>query len=612
MKLYYLALLPSIVFLSMTACSKYEKKSNNENIGKLKNSISIEISNHKININDSYKNKEQTENNTNLKKVQDIQMSDKDYDFDDSIVTRDPILGQGYNSNTEEYLSQCVSDTESEIIYTGQPSSTVHQRTNMSFEELNSVINGRADGTTTFSSFSANGSFEYSSKAQRTKNSVTFTNIINYENNHITILKPYLNKDAYSLINKTTKSVNHISDDVCGNQFVSSLSLGAKLLITVKISLSDSLEAQKISGDLDVTVPAFGSIAGYITALDEKTAKDKSISIFIKQIGGDVSQLAAAIPLDALKCSLEDKNSRESCIRTLKELSNYGTNTFTPSLTKFINDKNNLNGLAVVDVDHSSYNRSPLIYIDDENKSDSIILTNNIPDYVKPFIEQARSELSQWYNFEQNIYIRAKDILSTRANEYQRNQLLEIQKSASENMKRYANAGISCYREMENCLEKKEDARKNAIKYELGILNLITVKPLFNLSGVWQDRNANILLNISQIGIGVDAISSQDENIYSHNYGIYMNSDTAHLDSDNIIEYNDGSNCIYNKKVVFFQKIEINKTILKKFERVYPNNCKIPIINCNLPGEKMYQENCKPSIYEKLLISMDNNYSYKL
>lgn len=181
----------------------------------------------------------------------------------------------------------------------------------------------------------------------------------NYENIRNTLVQPLLAESDYSLIDEKNHSINQITNDVCGDSFVSSVSLGAKLSITVKISLNDSIEARSILGELDVNAPNFGSISGYIKHMSNETAKNKSISIFIKQIGGNKSQLVEAIPREALACSLDNETTRNYCLVTLEKLIQYEKEVFIPSLKELKYNPNDLHGLTILSYNIFKYKDLP-------------------------------------------------------------------------------------------------------------------------------------------------------------------------------------------------------------------------------------------------------------
>lgn len=598
-----------ILFLplfSVISCQKEGKVSSNQTRNASSNHTAmIEISNHTIK--NSAENHKQNFLDKALNKLTKTNSDDLEY------TKSTPLLGQGYNSNTEEYLSQCVSDSASDIKYIGQATTEPRQQLNMTYDQLNTIINGKASGAVTMSTFSANGEFEYSSNAQHTENNITFTSFVNFDNIEIKLKKPRLSQSAYSLINFTTKQVSPIANDVCGDQFISGITLGAKLAITVKISMNDAIEARNIGGKLDVNMPNFGSIAGYLNSLTSETAKNKSISIYIVQVGGDVSQLGRSIPNNALKCSLDTPENRVACLDTLDALIKYQKNVFIPSVANLKYEPDNLHGLATASTFLSDYKDVAISYTEPTNKSNAIILVSPTPiKLVEYNIKQSRNDLALWYNFEKYIYSRTKELLSIRMNDYQKNLIQNIQNDAADNMKLYSLAGNSCYRDIENCIANKESAINNAKKYDATVLDFKPILPAMNISGYWFNSISNLILNIAQIGLNVDTIYSDEQNIQHHDFGMFTNANSIQAESESTTTAEDEI-CNFNKKIVYSLEQKNNKNYLLKYERILENKCGIPKSSCNLPNEKRFQQTCEPLVFELVqqqnILKILNNFS---
>ncbi|WGL60150.1 hypothetical protein QEJ31_00845 [Pigmentibacter sp. JX0631] len=594
---------------SVLSCQKDGKVSSNQTRNTSSNHTAmIEISNHTIK--NSAENHKQNFLDRALNKLTTTNSDEFEY------TKSTPLLGQGYNSNNDEYLSQCVSDSASDIEYFGQATTEPMQRLNMTYDQLNTIINGKASGNVSLSTFSANGEFEYSSNAQHTENNITFTNIVNFDNIKFNLSNPELSQSAYSLINFTTKQVSPIANDVCGNKFVSSITLGAKLAITVKISMNDAIEARNIGGKLDVNMPNFGSIAGYLNSLTSETAKNKSISIYIIQVGGDVSQLARAIPNNALKCSLDTPENRAACLDTLDALIKYQKSVFIPSVVNLKYETNNLHGLATTSTVLSDYRNNSISYTEPTNKSNAIILVSPTPiKLVDSNIKLSRNELANLYKFEKYIYSRTKELLSIRMNDYQKNLIQNIQNNAADNMKLYSLAGNSCYRDIENCIASKESAIHNAIEYDASVLDFKPILPAMNISGFWFNSILNISLNVAQIGINVDTIYTDEKNIQHHDYGMFTNANSIQADSESTTTVEDEV-CNFNKKVVYSLEQKNNKNYLLKYERILENKCGIPKSFCDLPNEKLFQQSCEPLVFQMIqeqnVLNILNNLAKKI
>jgi len=144
---------------------------------------------------------------------------------------------------------------------------------------------------------------------------------------------------------------------VCGDEFVTEITRGISLTVTVKFNFLTREDAAELSGDLSV-----GTSSPHIKLDQQATSRAAAartkVEIFAKQIGGNPQDLYNILPDEAPVCDLDDLTD---CEAILDNLYNYlndfihqrsaSASTYTPFTYKTESYSNYLNTRSLAGVD---------------------------------------------------------------------------------------------------------------------------------------------------------------------------------------------------------------------------------------------------------------------
>jgi hypothetical protein len=208
-------------------------------------------------------------------------------------------LGLGYDSTQHKLLFRsCVTGTS---ILSGNQSSTITLKRNMTFEDVNRTINGSLNVGLNIPIVKAKAGAEIALRHGATTLSETQSIVANY-----IFPTEMLDPDTIALNANGLKYAG--SPDVqskCGNEFIAEVHRGATLLTTLKVDYLNSNDQTKISGRLMIDF-VLGNIEGDFKYVDQKIIDRTTLTIEAEQRGGTPEELSRVIPDNVMKCSLAD------------------------------------------------------------------------------------------------------------------------------------------------------------------------------------------------------------------------------------------------------------------------------------------------------------------
>lgn len=234
----------------------------------------------------------------------------------------------------------------------------------------------------------------------------------------------YIRPTSYRLSSFAQKLLSKEFEDLrrqCGDQFVSSIKLGAYLNVSIHAEFLDSKDRQTYGGGvvLQAGLPSIGlgfSAGGGAVRITEKVRQSVVIRINVEQKGGNPEELVRHLPSTISVCNLDDL---EPCHLFLETLLAYAQNEFK---TQFKNNSDYI----VTSFEKENYADSSLAYFLPDNFSEERLKFRGL-------VRKIRSEINQSLQY----LTRAKRVLSsymTAIGEDRLNEVRSTKKLLSENI----------------------------------------------------------------------------------------------------------------------------------------------------------------------------------
>ncbi len=352
-----------------------------------------------------------------------------------------PFLGQAYNASSKNILNlKCVSYKETTTNEGSYLESSLKFATDMTSEEIINSLVGNLSVEVKFPLVKAKAGANYAAEAASTESSRNFS--IDY-----TIRGPSRKVDLESIglsaIGK--KYANEKSGDLqelCGDSFISEVTQGAKLFITMKFDFLNSHNKQEVGGflDFDMSNPAWKvKLEGSLKSIRSEDKKNISMSVMGIQIGGDVTGLSKILPANVASCSLEVP---EPCIKAMEMAMDYAQNDFVTGVKQ--------SGWSSIAYLTSKYNESGL---------DDLVPPQGYP-IVDEAVKIMQEEMNSRYAATLVHQKRASTIISQFASYIPSTLLAEIKDIKTKTIKNANNlvrGGVYCYENPnQKCLDQAE------------------------------------------------------------------------------------------------------------------------------------------------------------
>lgn len=240
-------------------------------------------------------------------------------------------LGQGYDIHKEEFVGRCVLGTaefagnqESRIAFERSLDQSTMQR------ELGFEVGVRAR----YGLFSGSAAAQFASESSASDYAdvTIYSHTVTFKNAKLRFpgLESGLTPEGQAA--KGSREGPYVGDNwpiTCGHEFVSQITLGAKLLISIKVEFSTREEKQSFSAEFSFNGPPV-SVKASLRQASKKFGKRASLSVQAYQLGGDVRRLASIFstssgPAPIVMASLDNP---EAVLGTLDAAVRYSSQDF--------------------------------------------------------------------------------------------------------------------------------------------------------------------------------------------------------------------------------------------------------------------------------------------
>ena len=234
-------------------------------------------------------------------------------------------LGYGFESDTQTLKSPCLSGFPQ---WAGAFESHVNYGQDLDLATLQNIFSGGANLGVKLSIFDVKGAADVAVKqaVDEYSSSISLTNEITLKRKALNF--PYLT--SHGLDELDNGKVKESVRAKCGDEFVKYVVYGASLFVNAKFSFQNKEDKLEFKGSARVSLAGIGELGGQIGHVSDKVKRNSKVTIYARQVGGDVEKLNSILTTDIITCSLADFD--KTCLPMLKRLVEYSKNEFPKGL----------------------------------------------------------------------------------------------------------------------------------------------------------------------------------------------------------------------------------------------------------------------------------------
>jgi hypothetical protein len=369
------------------------------------------------------------------------------------------VLGKGYNTKEERFAGDCVNGTTE---FAGAPESSVNFERSLSATETANSLGFAVGGKARYNSIQGSASAKFASDSSSNDYSEATIYSAEYRFKNAKLKYSGLTEVGKKASQGNGRFVWENWEKTCGHEFVEQIRLGAKLLISAKVEFSTKEDKKAFSAEFKIKGPAFAA-SGELSKASRRFGKSASVSVRAYQLGGDVSRLSsifgqgsnARVDSDGkqlhalLVCSMD---RIDACMRVLDSALSYATDTSEP--TSFPNQVRPTYDPARPD------GPAELAYI---TKPWSDLAFYPPPPVIAEGVRIARADLSQIFEEQLKKRNRISALVSGpfRLSPRQSANVDSASILLSENMSEIADGASVCYSDVEKCVSRVIEVKKN-------------------------------------------------------------------------------------------------------------------------------------------------------
>ena len=302
--------------------------------------------------------------------------------FADTIIPATPEigflqLGSGYDSKFQTRVSKCI---EGDISYTGNPKISDSFTKNATYDQFSSIL---FDGSSNSQLRSHFNEYNYAKEAAVTNLTLTYTDVRSITPQHVTLTNYRIPDSMQSLIFNSDGTVKDGVEVCCGDEFVTQIDIGAKLITNVKFLFNNPSDLKSFSDAMGDNINSINDITNRLSFIDAKILSNGKMILQAEQIGGDATQFSSAVNYSNFPvinvCTLSANSEKEAygqetpsiqtCLNSLNVISNYKAQFAEQSKDKNY-DPSVSKGWVTFNWMTTSYKNAPVTY---NNKSIQIV-----------------------------------------------------------------------------------------------------------------------------------------------------------------------------------------------------------------------------------------------
>ncbi len=254
------------------------------------------------------------------------------------------LLGWGYDRHTEGFTSKCAM-SRTPIRYAGTPTSSLTFNRDLTYEQMKTKFGLQVSGKAMLPTFNLSGGSRFAIDAASTDLSSSL--VINYDvrGRQAILEEPELTPNVRSTVSTWDPQIIRAQ---CGDAFVDSVELGARLLVSVRFDFSNADLKTDFDANIKLDFVSLFEVEGAAQVAFEKFKDQVTVTITATQIGGSVAKLtnilgATGTDTHVIKCGLAN---RDACESALQSILKYARDDFSAQLENLDYNPNAPGGAA--------------------------------------------------------------------------------------------------------------------------------------------------------------------------------------------------------------------------------------------------------------------------
>lgn len=203
-------------------------------------------------------------------------------------------LGQGYDVQREEFVGRCVRGATE---FAGNQESQLNFEHSLAEEQLHKELGFDVGAKVRYGLFSGGAAAQFASSSSSSEfcDVTTYSHVINLKNAKLSFPGLPAGLTPEGLAAKGAPEGPLVGDNwpvTCGQEFVSQVTLGAKLFISIRIEFASREEKQSFAAQFSFSGPPV-EVKANLEQASKRFSKRASLTLHAFQLGGDVRKLPA-------------------------------------------------------------------------------------------------------------------------------------------------------------------------------------------------------------------------------------------------------------------------------------------------------------------------------
>lgn len=362
-----------------------------------------------------------------------------------STVNLEADLGTSYHTEKEDFGAESCIATGT-VIRSGKAESILNFSTSMSEERAASSLGYSVGLKARFGVVSTNASAKFLNDVASSSLSVSavWESVYKFPVKKLILTSAKLNEIGESVRNNDERWA-----ETCGDEFVTEITEGARLLFSVRVDFASEQEKKDFSSEFSLSGP-FGGVNATMKKASERFGRRTKVTVSAYQVGGDVSKLSEVFGQSSdemvhfTKCTVGDF---DDCAKVIASALIYASNTTTGFPSQLANDSKF--GPATLSYRTASY-------------KDLGIYPTNYP-FADVVVKQSRKELSDMFEHQFRLKVLAHRLLQQNTLGDRVEIILGEEKKIESNIAAILEVSKVCYEDPKNCFDSVRALKMIAI-----------------------------------------------------------------------------------------------------------------------------------------------------
>ena len=203
-------------------------------------------------------------------------------------------LGQGYDVEKEEFVGRCaLGETE----FAGNQEAHLNFERSLTEDQSHKELGFDVGAKVRYGLFSGSAAAQFASSSSSSEFSdvTTYSHVINFKNARLSFPGVPAGLTPEGLAAKGALEGNLVGENwpvTCGQEFVSQITLGAKLFVSIRVEFAAREDKESFGAQFSFSGPPV-EVKANLKSASQRYGKRASLTLHAFQVGGDVRRLAA-------------------------------------------------------------------------------------------------------------------------------------------------------------------------------------------------------------------------------------------------------------------------------------------------------------------------------